>query len=75
MSFAMSTTVKKLHHTRLMFKFNENLCRELKRILKALSSPWINMWRSIGHLVDHTPSGLGCSDSYLHAASGFSFNM
>jgi len=74
-SFAMSTTAKKLHQTRLVFKFNETLRRELRLILDALSSPWINMWRPIGHLVDRTPSGLGYSDSCLHAAGGFSFSM
>ena len=51
-----------LHQTRLMFKFNDALCRKLKLILNAFSCPWINMWRPIGHLVDRTPSGLGCSD-------------
>ena len=74
-SFAMSKSSKMLHQTRLMFKFNDTLRYELKLILDALSCPWINMWRPIGHLVDRTPSGVGRSDSCLHAAGGFSYDM
>ena len=74
-SFAMSKSSKMVHQSRLWFKFNDTLRRELKLILDALSCTWIDMWRPIGHLVDRTPSGLGYSDSCLHAAGGFSFDM
>ena len=74
-SFAMSKSSKMVHQSRLWFKFNDTLRRELKLILDALSCTWIDMWRPIGHLVDRTPSGIGYSDSCLHAAGGFSFDM
>ena len=33
------------------------------------------MWRPIGHLIKRSPSGMGDSDSSLHAAGGFSLDM
>ena len=48
---------------------------ETNLIFHALSSPWIDMWRPLGHLIKRTPSGIGYSDSCLHAAGGYSLDM
>ena len=33
------------------------------------------MWRPIGHLIRRMPSGIGYSDSCLHAAVGYSLDL
>ena len=48
---------------------------ERKLIRDALSSGWIDIWRPMRHLIKRTPSGIGYSDSCLHAAGGYSIDM
>lgn len=75
MTFAQSTTARMIHRTRLLFRINRTLRAELQLIRRALTADWVDMWRPIAHMVPRDPSGVGYSDSCLHAAGGFSFDM
>ncbi len=74
-SFRLSKTAKAVHQSRKEITFNATLRKELKMIQEALSSDWIDLERPIGHMVQRTPTGIGHSDSCLHAAGGFSIEM
>ena len=73
--FAASNAAKKVHHSRTKFFITRDMRREITLVYKALSSPWINMWRPIGHLIKRRPSAIGYSDSCLHAAGGYSLDL
>ena len=73
--FAASKMAKQVHHTQQRFKITKTMRRELKIVTEALSSPWIDMWQPLGHLIKRKPSGTGWSDSSLHAAGGYSLDM
>ena len=73
--YALSQVAKKVHHSRVQFQMNRTLRREIELVHDALSSDWIEMWRPIGHLVPRDPSCTGWSDSCLHAAGGYSFDL
>ena len=74
-TFALSVTAKAVHKTGLPIHINKTLREELHLITRALSADWINFSRPIGHMIKHTPSGIGHSDSCLCAAGGFSVDM
>ena len=73
--YAQSQVAKKVHHTRVRFQMNRTLRREIELVHCALSSDWIDMWRPIGHLIPRDPSCTAWSDSCLHAAGGYSFDL
>ena len=73
--FAASNAAKKVHHSRTKFFITRDMRREITLVYKALTSPWINMWRPIGHLIKRRPSAVGYSDSCLHAAGGYSLDL
>ena len=73
--FAASKACRAVHHTRKPFRISLAMRSELRLIYEALTSDWIDMWRPIGHLIRRLPSGLGYSDSCLHAAGGYSLDM
>ena len=73
--YAASKSAKLVHRTSLVFGFNYTLHRELRLVLRALESDWIDMCRPLGHMIPRDPSGVGYSDSCLHAAGGFSYDM
>ena len=54
---------------------NRTLRREIRLIHDALASDWIDPWRPIGHMIPRDPSGSAWSDSSLHAAGGFSYEL
>ena len=49
--FVASNAAKKVHHSRTRFNITKSMRREITLIFKALSSPWICMWRPMGHLI------------------------
>ena len=69
----MSQMVKQVSHIRQQFQMNKMLRRELHLIRNALASDWIDMCRSLGHLIQQQSSGIGYSDSCRLVAGGFSF--
>ena len=73
--FAASKMAKQVHHTQQRFKITKTMRHELRLVTEALSSPWIEMWQPLGHLIKRSPSGTGWSDSSLHAAGGYSLDM
>ena len=73
--FAASQAAKALHHSRVTHRITVPMRRKLNLIRTALSSDWISMWRPLGHFVKRSPSAIGDSDSSLHAAGGYSFDM
>ena len=73
--YALSQTSKKIHHSRTRFPMNRTLRCEIKLISDALCSDWIDPWRPLGHLVSRDPSGTAWSDSSLHAAGGYRYDM
>jgi hypothetical protein len=74
-SFASSQAARAIHRSRKTFPITMAMRKELTIICEALSSPWIDMWRPLGHLIKREPSGIGYSDSSLHAAGGYSLCM
>ena len=74
-NFAASKAAKQVHHSRTPFTITKAMRRETALIFRALSSNWIDMWRPIGHLIKQSPSGVGYSDSCLHAAGGYSLDL
>jgi len=64
-----------VHHSNKLFCINKTLKQELQLITAALTSPWIDTSRPIGHMIPRDPSGTGWSDSSLDAAGGYSLDM
>ena len=58
-NFAASKAAKQVHHSRRAFRETKHLEREVKLIYCALTSPWIDMWRPIGHLITRSTSATG----------------
>ena len=73
--FSLSQTSKRIHHSRKRFEMNRTLRKEIKLVHDALTCNWIDPWRPIGHMIPRDPSGTAWSDSSLHAAGGFSYEM
>ena len=73
--FALSQTSKRIHHSRKRFEINRTLRREIRLIYDALRSDRISPWRPLGHMINRDPSGGAWSNSCLHAAGGYSYDM
>ena len=54
---------------------NQTLRRKIRLVFDALSSHWIDPWQPVGHMIPRDPSGTAWSDSCLHAAGGYSYEM
>ena len=74
-AYAESQTAKRVHRTSVRFRINKTMRDELQLVYQALSSEWMDRWRPIGHLIPRDPTGVAWSDSCLHAAGGYSFDM
>ena len=75
-SFGTSQAAKMVHRNKKRFYINPTLRLELDIILDALTAPWIDMHRPIGHMVpSRDAQGSAYSDSSLCAAGGYSFKL
>ena len=72
---ALSQISKRIHRSRKRFQMNRTLRREIRLVYRALQSKWIDPWRPLGHMVPQDPNAAAWSDSSLHAAGGFSYDM
>ena len=73
--FTASNIAKKVHHSRTRFLITKSMRREITLVYKTLSSPWICMWRPMGHLINSSSSGVGYSDNCLHTAGGYILDL
>ena len=75
-SFGQSKVATMIHKNRKTFVINKTLRWELQIILDALSAPWVDMHRPIGHMVPSRDArGKARSDSSLRAAGGYSTDL
>ena len=75
-SFGQSKVAKMIHKNPKTFVINKTLCWELQIIRDALSAPWVNMHRTIGHMVPSWDAqGKAWRDSSLRAAGGYSTDL
>ena len=74
-TFAQSTTARKIHSCRFQHFISKELRDTLDLIRSALNASHIHTRSHIGHVIPREPSGRAWSDSSLKAAGGYSTDM